>query len=271
MTIENWLRTGTTHLGQAGIETARLDALILLEDVLKKDRAWLLANPATEISPAIHGVLKKVLSRRVQHEPLAYIRGKAEFYGRDFVITPAVLQPRPESEAMIEELKTLPNLGTQPRIADVGCGSGALGITAALELPNSAVTLLDIDRQALQIAQTNVDKFTINTTVRRQNLLLNDPSRYDVLLCNLPYVPDDYPINDSAAYEPPVALFGGQDGLNLYRSLFSQVAATHSEVLYILTESLPSQHDALAGIAKRNHYDLVTKNDFIQVFRRTQK
>lgn len=271
MIVQDWLRTSTTYLQQAGIQTARLDALILLEDAMQQDRAWLLAHQEAEISPDKQRVLKKVLSRRAKHEPLAYLRGTTEFYGRNFVITPAVLQPRPESETMIEELKALPHLGTQPHIADVGCGSGALGITAALELPKSSVSLLDIDAEALKIAKMNVDKFTIDATLRQQNLLMGDSLHYNVLLCNLPYVPDDYPLNKAATYEPSVALYGGQDGLDVYRALFEQLSISPNKVLYILTESLPDQHTSLALIAKRNHYALLRQNDFVQVFERTQK
>lgn len=271
MTVHKWLQDNRAHLAGAGIDTPRLDCLVLLEDTLQKDRGWLLAHPETEISAAQVAILKKLLSQRAQHVPLAYLRGKAEFYGREFVVSPAVLVPRPESEAMIDELKQLADLGVQPLIADVGCGSGALGITAALELPNSSVALLDIDKKALSIAKINVDKFTIKAMVRHQDLLAKDQTPYTALLCNLPYVPDDYPVNQAAHHEPHRALFGGSDGLDVYRQLFAQVAQRTEKVLYILTESLPAQQSELARIAEHNHYAQLRKNDFIQVFRRTHK
>lgn len=271
MTVNGWLKASVISLTKVGITTARLDSLVLLEDVLNRDRSWLLAHADAEISSADQARLKKLLSQRVKHVPLAYVRSKTEFYGREFVISHNVLVPRPESETMLDELKGLPKLPTQPIIGDVGTGSGALGITAKLELPEAQVHLLDVDSQALEIAKMNVDKFTIDVTLRQQDLLVEDSTPYDALLCNLPYVPDNYTINDAAHHEPRIALFGGSDGLDLYRRLFQQLAQRSEKVLYILTEALPTQHAELADIAKHSHYDLLAENDFIQVFTCTQK
>jgi len=250
-----------------GIGTARLDALVLLEDVTGLDRAQILAEPEREISGADAAKLKKLLEKRAAHVPLAYVRGKTEFYGREFVITPAVLEPRPESETMIDLLKKLPNMPSTSRIADVGSGSGALGITAKLELPEASVELLEVDPDAIQVAQMNVDKFTANITLRVADLLTGLTREYGVLLCNLPYVPDDYTINRAAMHEPRLAIFGGPDGLNVYRRLFKQTQALSKQPLYILTEALPPQHARLSAIAEQSGYELSATEDFIQVFK----
>jgi release factor glutamine methyltransferase len=267
MTVDDWLGQAVKKLEQAGIGTARLDALVLLEDVTGRDRAWLLAHPEHELSSTESAKLKKLLSRRASHEPLAYVRTKTEFYGREFIITSAVLEPRPESETMIDLLKMLPGLPKKPRIADVGAGSGALGITAKLELPGARVELLEIDTEALKIAQKNVDKYTINVNVNSSNLLTESRQDNNVLLCNLPYVPDEFKINPAAMREPKVAIFGGPDGLDIYRRLFSQVKNSQNKPLFILCESLPPQHETLAGIAASAGYKLTATDDFIQVFR----
>lgn len=267
MSIGDWLHQADDLLSGAGIGTARLDALVLLEDITGVGRAQLLAEPKTEIEPKQLDKLQKLLSRRSQHEPLAYIRGKSEFYGREFVITPAVLEPRPESETMIEQLKRLPDIPHMPRIADIGTGSGALGITAKLELLNALVELIDIDEKALQNAKTNVDLFTLEISTIKSDLLASTAADYDLLLCNLPYVPDSYEINTAARHEPEIAIFGGPDGLDLYRKLFDQLNKRPRKVLYILCESLPSQHADLNQIAKRSGYKLAATEDFIQVFR----
>src|SRR5579884_77700 len=149
MTVGAWLRTVEQQLVQAGVGTPRLDALILLEDVSGHDRAWLLAHPEAKISSKHLAELEKLVARRARHEPLAYVRGKSEFYGREFIISPAVLEPRPESETMIELLKKLPIASQKFALADVGTGSGALGITVALELPEAQVELLEIDRKSV--------------------------------------------------------------------------------------------------------------------------
>lgn len=267
MKANDWLKAATDQLVGAGIGTARLDALVLLEDVTEHDRGWLLAHPEFELSSVQTRQLTKLLNQRAKHTPLAYVRGKTEFYGRDFLISPAVLEPRPESETMIELLKQLPDLPTNPVICDIGTGSGALGITAKLELPNSAVELLDIDDAALKIAQMNVDLFTLDIRISRNDLLSDKADDYDVLLCNLPYVPDDYQINTAALHEPRRALFGGADGLDIYRRLFRQLAEHPNKVLYILIEAMPFQHRELADIAASAGYRLDTARDFIQVFK----
>ena len=273
MTIGNWLSTATTELEAVGIGTARLDALVLLEDIVGKDRGQLLAGPEAKLSPAEVAKLTNLLNRRVTHEPLAYVRGRTEFYGRNFVITPDVLEPRPESETMIELLiklsqttKNSLDWSKNIRLADVGSGSGALGITAKLELPNIGVDLIDIDEKALKVSKMNVDLFTISINVIKSDLLADNSNDYDILLCNLPYVPDDYQINDAAMHEPRLAIFGGEDGLDIYRRLFNQLKNRSNKPLLILTESLPPQHTELELIAKSGGYVLYDKEDFIQVF-----
>jgi release factor glutamine methyltransferase len=281
MTISQWLKQAEAELQAAGIGTARLDVLILLEDVTELDRAKLLAEPELPLPATQQTKLAKLLNRRTQHEPIAYIRGHTEFYGRTFVITPAVLEPRPESETMIDQLKALVSGPGKPplaglldtgklHIADVGTGSGALGITAKLELPKAQVDLLEVDPAALKIAKTNVDKFTLGLpTIKADLLAPKQPLSavdYDLLLCNLPYVPDNYSVNEAAAQEPKIAIFGGPDGLDLYHKLFDQLKSRPKRPLFILTESLPPQHERLAALAAQAGYQLHQADDFIQVF-----
>jgi release factor glutamine methyltransferase len=270
MNVGEWLKAAESELCGAGIETARLDALILLEDTQKVDRAILLAEPTLKINAKNEALLKKLLRQRAIHKPLAYVRGKVEFYGREFVVRPGVLVPRPESEAMIDCLKQLDKLPVQPKIADIGAGSGALGITAALEVAESRLELLEIDSKALKIAKMNVDLFTLEIEAKKSDLLANSDQSNDVLLCNLPYVPDDYPINRAAEHEPALALFGGLDGLDLYRKLLQQVKSLPFQPLYLLTESFPAQHNKLSAEARRTGYKLVKTDGFIQVFSRVQ-
>jgi release factor glutamine methyltransferase len=269
MTVKDWLRQSTKKLARAGIGTARLDALVLLEDVTGRDRAWLLAHPEHELSPAESGELTKLLKRRARHEPLAYVRKKTEFYGREFIITPATLEPRPESETMIDRLISLPDMPEKPKIADVGTGSGALGITTKLELPGASVELLEKDPEALKIAQMNVEKYTADVRVIGSDLLTSSSQDNNVLLCNLPYVPDNHKVNRAAMHEPELAIFGGPDGLDIYRKLFKQTKNLQKRPLFILTESLPPQHPDMVRIAAEAGYEVAEADDFIQVFRLT--
>lgn len=262
MNIEVFLRQATDKLTQAGISSARLDCLLLLEDATNKDRAWLLAHPEHPLEAAVVTELDNKIVRRATHIPLAYIRGRSEFYGREFYVDERVLEPRPETETMVELLLSLP-LPEQPVIIDVGTGSGALAITTKLELPSSTVYATDIDTGCLEVARRNSKTLNANVTLLQADLLAHReiPGRVDSLLANLPYVPNDFHINLAATHEPQLAIFGGPDGLDLYRRLFASVHAS-----YVLTEALPSQHHALTKIAADNNYKLLKTQDFIQLF-----
>lgn len=264
MTIQEFLAEATKTLEAHNIATARLDCLVLLEDALSKDRAYLLAHPEAEISHSTEVNLNKKIAQRAAHTPLAYIRGKAEFYGREFAINRHVLVPRPETETMISLLKHLP-LPAKPALADIGTGTGCIGITAALELPGSKVILYDIDDYALKLARQNANSLKAKVELFNSNLLQRNPVS-DAILANLPYVPDRYSINQAAEHEPKHAIFGGKDGLNLYRQLWEQITALPKQPAFVLTEALPTQHDDMRTIAASSGYKLLEAQDFIQVF-----
>lgn len=266
MIVDKFIKTSAAKLKSAGIGTARLDALVLLEDATRKDRAWLLAHPEHIVrGPSSHKLAEQI-TRRANHEPLAYIRGKTEFYGRDFIITKDVLEPRPESETMIDLLKKIAK--PSQVIVDVGTGSGALAITAQLEMPNSTVYGTDIDAKCLEVARKNAKKYNAPIKFFEGNLIEPLPSsaKPQILLCNLPYVPNSYTLNDAAKNEPKTAIFGGNDGLNIYRKLFTLLKIGKFKPRYILSESLPFQQKELAKIAQKAGFKLQKTDDFIQLF-----
>lgn len=270
MTIESWLQAATTQLAQAGIATARLDSLVLLEDQTGRNRAWLLAHPEATLTNVHLTKLNSQLAERAQHTPLAYIRGYSEFYGRQFIVDSAVLEPRPETETMIDLLKKLPLKHTpQTTIADIGTGSGAIAITSALECPNITVIASDNDPHCLKIARQNAAKHNTSIIFYQGDLLLPLTAYrlpLTAILANLPYVPDSHTINQAAMNEPHQAIFGGPDGLDIYRRLFAQIASRAHQPAYILTEALPFQHAELARIAASSAYHLDQTDDFIQLF-----
>ncbi len=271
MRAEQWLKAAADRLKGAGIGSARLDALILLEDLLRQDRAHLLAHPEIRLTPAQLKKLDKQIARRVKHEPLAYIRGFSYFYGRKFKVNKRVLEPRPESETMIDLLKQIvvsqkSLVASQIKIVDVGTGSGCLGITAALELHNHNVDLFDIDANALGVARHNCELHELRLKVQKRDLLRNCHTHYGVILANLPYVPTHFHINEAAAREPRLAIFGGSDGLAVYRRLFEQLGHFSWQPKYMLTEALPPQHTKLAKIASASGFKQLKSQDFIQVF-----
>jgi release factor glutamine methyltransferase len=286
MRLSRVLAHSEAKLKDAGISSARLDTLILLEDLLHKDRAWLLAHPEAEISDNQARRLERRLERRSKHVPIAYIRGFTEFYGRKFRVNRHVLEPRPESETMITLLKQLAGSGQRtadsrktrstdyglpstPAMADVGTGNGAIGITAALEIPGSTVDLYDISSGAIAVAKHNLHLHELRLHVRKMNLLGRPLRPYDIILANLPYVPDHWQINQAAMAEPRIAIFGGKDGLDIYRKLFAQLHRFTWKPQYVLTEALPPQHDALAVTASGRGFSLHAVQDFIQVFKNT--
>jgi release factor glutamine methyltransferase len=270
MRVEKFLERATDKLKAAEVSTARLDTLILLEDALHKDRAWLLANTDIQLTSAQQIRLNKQIARRAVHEPLAYIRGFTEFYGRRFKVNRRVLEPRPESETMIDLLKQIAKSHERRakrwKIADVGTGSGAIGITAALELHNNSVDLYDIDAAALAVARHNCELHELNLRIVKRDLLRNTHKAYDVILANLPYVPSRWRINKAAAREPRLAIFGGPDGLDVYRRLFEQLTHFSWRPKYILTESLPPQHGKLKRIALEAGFKERQVRDFIQLY-----
>lgn len=270
MIVNNFLHRATGKLEKAGIASARLDVLILLEDVLARNRASILAHPELNLSSRQITMLNNYITQRTLHTPLAYIRGTSMFYGRSFTITTDVLVPRPESEAMITLLlrisKRAPNA---LHIADIGTGSGCLGITAKLELPTAQVGLYDISPAALACATHNAKLYGVEVMIEKVDLIkeVSTPgSRYNVVLANLPYVPDDFPINQAAAHEPKIALFAGSDGLDLYRRIFMQVATLTDRPRHIITESLQPQHSKLKNIAKKAGYYLQETEGLAQHF-----
>ncbi|OGL29837.1 hypothetical protein A3D14_02545 [Candidatus Saccharibacteria bacterium RIFCSPHIGHO2_02_FULL_47_12] len=272
MNTNDWLVENTKWLEKAGVGTARLDCLVLLEDATGKDRAYLLAHPEFPVKGSTFHKLEKQIEKRKKHVPLAQIRGKTEFYGREFIINQDVLEPRPESETMIELLKELIEHEIQDigyRVIDVGSGSGALAITAKLEFPSLEVLATDIDKKCLDVASKNARKHKANIKFLWGDLLeqtYTPNPKPSILLCNLPYVPDSYEINQAALNEPKIAIFGGRDGLDLYRKMFSQLTKLKDKPTFILTESLPFQHKKLAQIARPAGYKQIGSEDFIQLF-----
>jgi len=265
MKITDWLTANTKTLEAADVPTARLDCLVLLEDLLGKNKASILAHMDVTLHSDQLSTLRTQVEKRAKHVPLAFIRGHTEFYGREFIITENVLEPRPESETIIELLKKINKVTT---IIDVGTGSGALAITATLELPAISTHAVDIDPACLEVAQRNSDKHKTSIVLHQGDLLdpiSNETLHEAVILANLPYVPNDYALNQAAMNEPRIAIFGGEDGLDLYRRLFEQIDAK-SRPSHIFTESLPFQHQVLQSIALQHGYTKITEDDFIQVF-----
>jgi release factor glutamine methyltransferase len=265
MNVQQFMQNATKTLSQAGIDSARLDVLILLEDVLGKDRSHLLAHTDIELPVGKVQILNNYITQRQKHIPLAYIRGRAPFFGRDFMVNTRVLVPRPETESVIEVLKEI-TLTMPPVIVDVGCGSGCIGVTAAMEVPGSTVHFYDIDKDALGMASRNAHRFQVRGQYYFTNLLEAWYGDYDIVLANLPYIPNGYPINKAAGFEPRLALFSGNDGLDHYRLLWKQIASHTPHPQHVIIESLPEQHHSLTMLAGTAAYTLHATHGYVQHF-----
>lgn len=277
MTISEWIHTASEALTKAHVETARLDALVFVSNILNKDKSYILAHPEKSLPNELIMLLNTFVARRKNHVPVAYILGAVEFYGRQFYVTDDVLIPRPESESIIEMLSAYANSHTlRPMsIWDIGTGSGCLAITAALEFPESQTFGVDIDNKCLEIARTNADRYHVNTTFIHGNLLspLAKTTAAEhplILLANLPYVPESHRINQAAMHEPAGALFSGIDGLKHYEQFASQLLELSCLPDVLITESFPEQHAKITQMLSAMGYELVDVQNFVQCFNLAQ-
>jgi release factor glutamine methyltransferase len=255
MKANSWLEHAQKRLAEAGISSARLDVELLLAHAVNKDRTWLAAHHDDELSLIELDMADDFLARREAREPIAYITGYKEFYGRNFTVTPDVLIPRPETESLIELAKNNRLSGT---ILDVGTGSGCLGLTLALELGSDAV-LSDISDPALNVARRNAETLGVKSALfTRSNLLDSIARQFDVIVANLPYVDTEWDRSPETNHEPKLALFAADGGLALIKTLISQAPHTLTPNGYLLLEADPEQHASITEYAADRFAHLAT-------------
>lgn len=262
--IKGWLDEATRQLITAGIGTAKLDAELILAHTLRKPRTFLHAHDETELTSRQIEIADARLYLRLDRTPLAYIIGHKEFYGRPFKVTPATLIPRPESEDFLALLQNiLPNTkalitDSPKQLLDIGTGSGILGITAKLEHPELDVTLIDISRHALNVAQTNAKSLGANVHTLESDLLQKYDLVADVIFANLPYVDIGWERSPETNQEPPEALFAKDGGLYLIKKLIQQTKLKLRSNGYLLLEADPRQHEEITQFARLHGF---TKRD----------
>ncbi|MEN9558328.1 MAG: hypothetical protein RL141_697 [Candidatus Parcubacteria bacterium] len=256
-----------------------LDAEVLLAHVLKKDRMWLRAHLDEPVATKDLARYQSLVTRRKKQEPVAYLIGKKDFYGRSFIVTKHTLIPRPDTELLVERA-----LAAQGDVYwDVGTGSGAIAVTLACEQPRAAMLATDVSARALTVAKKNARAHGAPVTFLKSNLLQPPAYRWLkkhrsdhlVIAANLPYLPiADKKIlaKDVTAYEPSSALFSGADGLALIRRFLGQLARHIPEWGYarvtLFLEFDPPQVKTLRAILKKIfpqsavviHQDLAGRN-----------
>ncbi|MDP1571158.1 MAG: peptide chain release factor N(5)-glutamine methyltransferase [Vicinamibacterales bacterium] len=280
MTIRDHLREARQQLAAAGIpeDEAVRDAALLARHVLGWDRARLVVGEPDPAPPAFADAYARLVARRAAREPVAYLRGVQEFYGRDFAVSSAVLIPRPETEFAVEEaLACLAELDMppEPRVVDVGTGSGCIGITLALEWPSAHVVGTDISETALAVAQANAARHGVDgrLTWWHGPYLAGLAPPLDLVVSNPPYVADHYVdalVPEVADHEPHVALFGGRDGLRDVRELVRQAGERLRPGGWLVMEIGDAQDEAVRRlIADTPGLTLVRMRDDLQGIPRT--
>lgn len=231
MTLWQLVVAARERLTRAGLppDHAAIDAEVLARHACGWDRATYLTRRDETVAAETAAAYEARVRRRERREPVAYITGRREFWSLEFLVTPAVLIPRPESEFIIEAaLSRLRDRTRSWAIADVGTGSGCLAVTLAHELPAAHVTATDISAAALSVARTNAQRLGVDTrlTFVETSLLDAAPGPFDLIVANPPYVPMSHRSTlspDVRDHEPDQALYGaGDDGLDQARALLAQ-------------------------------------------------
>lgn len=242
----------TDHLKKSGSETPRLDAEILLAHARGCRRIQLYVQYHEALSDEQRKVMRDLVKRRAQHEPVAYLVGHREFFGLDFQTNSAVLIPRPETETLVLELIRLAQERPAPQLLDVGTGSGCIAIAAAKNLPASVVTAIDISSAALAVARANSERLAVAERVEflEGDLfapLVGSGRQFDVIASNPPYIPEgemESLSDDVRLHEPRHALAAGPKGLDVIERLVRDAGTYLRPGGWLLIEIDPPQSAA---------------------------
>jgi release factor glutamine methyltransferase len=246
------LRLSTTYLGDHGSTSARLDSELLCAQALGLRRLDLYLQFDRPLDEQELSSIRELVRRRGKGEPVAYITGQREFYGRGYAVTPDVLVPRPETETLVERaIATLRDRTTDgARVADLGTGSGCIAITLAAELPGIDVIATDISAPALEVARSNAERLGVPVTFAEGSWADGLSGHFDIIVSNPPYVTTgelESVDRDVRDFEPHGALLGGDGGLDAYRSLLASLAG-HVTTTRVMLEVDPRRATEVAAM-----------------------
>jgi release factor glutamine methyltransferase len=248
---EAW-RFGQAALGNS--PSPQLDARLLLEHVIGRDHAYLVAHDEEPLPDEASAAYRRLIERAAAHEPIPYLTGRAPFFDMELAVSPAVLIPRPETEQMVElAVRWARRLGVI-RALDVGAGSGCIAVSLARMLPEARVAAVDISAEALAVAATNVKRHAPGrVALVRGDLLQPFAPGFDLILANLPYIAEGewtgLPVGVKS-YEPALALRGGLNGLDVIRRLLPQAARRLRSSGMALLEIGWQRGEAAAALAR---------------------
>jgi release factor glutamine methyltransferase len=262
-TLGRLLQWTADYLKQRGSESPRLDAEVLLAHTRGCQRIDLYARFDELADEHLREVFRELVKRRAAGTPVAYLVGQKEFYSKTFEVSPAVLIPRPETEfvliALLDRCKADGRCDAPLRLADVGTGSGILGICAALQLPRAAVTAIDSSDEALEVAVRNAQRHGVAQRVHfvHSDLFasLDQAERFDFIISNPPYVAladRDQMARDVVDYEPHPALFAGEQGLDVLARLIPAAAERLEPGGWLLCEFDPRQRGDVEQMVQKS-------------------
>lgn len=261
-------------LGEAGIENPRRDARILIGQVFDGDQDIVIRDPDKQLTASERDTFMALLDRRRRREPVSHILGRREFWSRDFIVTSDVLDPRPDSETLIEAvLKKTEDRQRNYRLLDLGTGSGCLLLTLLSELPCSTGLGVDFSDAALDIANKNTSALDLQA---RADFLKSDwfsevEGVFDIILSNPPYIETEVTRTlepEVTQYEPITALDGGEDGLDCYRHLISRLPTYLKEDGLVIFEVGMGQAETVANyLSDMNFIQVEIHNDLASIGR----
>jgi len=264
LTLQTALRQGSEILEKSGIPAPRLTAEVLLSHALRCDRAYLYAHGSDELTRLAWIHYGRYLDERLRGKPTQYITKKQEFYGREFHVTADVLIPRPETEHLVEAAIDVIRTRKDSRILDIGTGSGAIAISLALET-GAHVLASDISAKALAIAKKNRGRHKARVSFFAGDLASAVAAcSIDLLVSNPPYVPGADAANmqrEVRDWEPHIALFAGDSGLEIYERLIAEAAVIVRPGGRLMMELGYQSLDAVRNLLKQNWADIETVFD----------
>ena len=271
MTVLEVLQSTTAYFKKRGIESPRLNAEHLLAHTLKRKRIELYLEFERPLAEMELAPLRELVRRRGLGEPLQHLLGTVEFAGRVFLCDKRALVPRPETEQLVELLKSEIR-NPKSEILDVGTGSGVIALTLAAQFPDAEVEAVDISDDALALARENAAWLGLQGRVRfaKGDLLTEIEGAFDLIVANLPYVAtgDRPALTREVLHDPAIAVFGGERGDELVRELISAARDRLRPGGMLALEVGIGQADNLAlFLAKKNYHDIASISDYCGITR----
>ena len=271
MTVLEVLQATTVYFKKHKIENSRLNAEHLLAHVLGRKRIELYLEFERKLTETELGPLRELVKRRSEGEPLQHLLGTVEFCGLTFLCDKRSLVPRPETEELVEFLKSEIR-NPRSEIVDVGTGSGVIALSLAAEFPEATITAIDISDEALALAKENAARLNLSDRVRflKSSLLENVEGAFDLIVANLPYISaqDRHTLSPEVLHDPEIALFGGTQGDELVRGLIAQASSRlRPGGMLALEIGLGQSEGLLSALAEKNYRDICSKNDYNGVTR----